>query len=123
MTNFETCDTVEIENEKVESYLGKPLKMEENTKEEILLRVFSLAAQCFDRYRDVIFLCHFRIRVKRNERDFRTFSTTWQNTGRSLFPWRDILFCPRKSKRLTQKRCFACVNNRIEHNHDKSQYY
>jgi hypothetical protein len=58
MTNFDTNETLEIENdmiEKVDSYkyLGKTVKMKDNTREEVLLRT-KAGWSCFGRYRDIL---------------------------------------------------------------------
>ena len=58
MTNYDTNETLKIEEdviEKVDSYkyLGKTVKMENNTREEILLRI-KAGWSCFGRYRDIL---------------------------------------------------------------------
>ena len=58
MTNFETSEEITIENhqiEKVESYkyLGQTLKMEDTTKEEIMIRIKG-GWRCFGMYKEIL---------------------------------------------------------------------
>ena len=58
MTNFETQDTITIENQlqqKVETYryLGQNLKMANNTEQEILTRI-KAGWRCFGMHKDLL---------------------------------------------------------------------
>ena len=58
MTNFETNETLKIEDESIDKvdsykYLGETVKMEDNTREEILLKI-KAGWRCFGRYRDIL---------------------------------------------------------------------
>ncbi|XP_072051533.1 uncharacterized protein [Amphiura filiformis] len=58
MTNFETNEPIVVETdeiEKVESYkyLGQTVKLEDNTREEVLIRI-KAGWSCFGRYKDIL---------------------------------------------------------------------
>lgn len=58
MTNFETDDTIAVENEEIEKvdgykYLGQTVKMYNNTREEVLIRIRA-GWSCFGRYKSIL---------------------------------------------------------------------
>ena len=58
MTNFQTSDTIKIENEEIEKvnqykYLGQTVKLEDHTREEVNIRI-KAGWSCFGRYKDIL---------------------------------------------------------------------
>ncbi len=58
MTNFQTSDTVKIENEEIEKvdqykYLSQTVKLDEHTREEVNIRI-KAGWSCFGRYKDIL---------------------------------------------------------------------
>ena len=56
MTNFQTNVSIIVENDEIEKvdsykYLGQTVKMEDNTREEVLIRI-KADCSCFGRYED-----------------------------------------------------------------------
>ena len=55
MTNYDTNESIEIENEQIEKvesykYLGQTVKMLDNTREEVLIRI-KAGWRCFGMYK------------------------------------------------------------------------
>ena len=58
MTNFQTNESIVVENDEIEKvdsykYLGQTVKMEDNTREEVLIRI-KAGWSCFGRYKDIL---------------------------------------------------------------------
>ena len=78
MTNFQTNESIVVENdaiEKVDSYkyLCQTVKMEDKTREEILIRI-KAGWSCFGRYKDI--LCDKKIPMILRKRVFNMCTTT-----------------------------------------------
>ena len=72
MTNFQTDESIEIENEKIEKvdsykYLGQTVKMQDNTRDEVLTRI-KAGWRCFGRYKDN--RCHKKLPLVHRKRVF-----------------------------------------------------
>ena len=65
MTNYDTNESIEIENEQIEKvesykYLGKIVKMLDYTREEVLIRI-KAGWRCFSMYKEI--LCDSKVSV------------------------------------------------------------
>ena len=60
MTNYPTEESIEIENDQIEKvdsykYLGQTVKLEDNTREEVMIRI-KAGWSCFGRYKDILYV-------------------------------------------------------------------
>ena len=58
MTNFQTNESIVVKNDEIEKldsykYLGQTVKIEDNTREEVLIRI-KAGWSCFGRYKDIL---------------------------------------------------------------------
>jgi hypothetical protein len=90
MTNYPTEESIEIENDQIEKvdsykYLGQTVKLEDNTREEVMIRI-KAGWSCFGRYKDI--LCDSKLPMTLRSRVFNqcvlptmTYgSETWSTT-------------------------------------------
>ena len=72
MTNYDTNESIEIENEQIEKvesykYLGQTVKMLDNTREEVLIRI-KAGWRCFGIYKEI--LCDSKVSLTQRKRIF-----------------------------------------------------